>query len=266
MRTTTLLILAAVALAAAATSCSDYFDGTNLYFDFNKLDPLVKLVDADKDCGTITDEATCNLPDPPPKGHLGCTWKWVDDNDHTQGGTCQGTPAGLCADDDYIDGTRGFPAHSDQQPRYEYRAWATINGGPALLARFTVRECTVANTDNQLKKMITSIVYHRDPTYGYADRASKSAYYGVVDDVINAFPVGSAYMDTLVRMDNATEVFITEETLDAPETQGPDPRAVLMKGNLTQEGDVYSAVLSKLSLSGPSGHVTAIVVNRTSAW
>ena len=182
---------------------------------------------------------------------------WTADDQKALGET---PVAGFCADDAYA------AAHPEVAKPYEYQAWAMINGGPVRIARFTVRRCTSTFNDKQVKRMITSVHYTRDDKWGYPDRASASASYGVVDDVIDAFPVGAANFTTDVRFDGATEFFVTREPIDAPESDPPSIDQVLMKGTFTQNGDVYSAVLEKQTLNGPSGHVAAIVVNRISAW
>ncbi|HEY3359077.1 MAG TPA: hypothetical protein VGQ83_37855 [Polyangia bacterium] len=286
------LALAAVTLA----SCADYFDGTNLYFNFSKLQPLITLAPTDKDCAKITDQATCEKPGAPPLGHAGCGWG-LD----PKAGTCDGDPTtcagfkdqstcekpenngactwqqdptkfictgnqlnGVCADEAYI------AANPGQATDSEYRAWATINGGPVLLARFTVRECTFASGDKDLKNAITSIKYRRNAQTGYPAKATAtepaSGLYGAVDTSLNAFLVGMGYMTTEVRLGGATEIFITKEPLGAPETASPSA-IVIMSGPLHQEGDVYNARLDKVSTSlAASGNVTAIVINRSSAW
>jgi len=222
-----LALVVPVALAAlVGASCADSFTGTTLVFEFEGLPSLHRVDPADA---------------------------WSADN-----------PSGeLCADDAYA------AAHPDavddlgvnfQRP-FKYRAWATINQAPVLLAEFTVRECTVNYNDTVVKPAVTSVSYAREPKYGYPTGGSE--WYGVVNAVINSVPSGGATIATDVRLDQATEIFVTRD--DASAAADAMPGTVLMQGDLRRENLVYSATLAKVS-GRAFGLVTAIPADRGSAW
>jgi hypothetical protein len=163
---------------------------------------------------------------------------------------------GACADDAYL------AQHPDEDQQLEYNAWATLNGGPVLIARFTVRECTFVVTDTDVKKAVTSVRYSRDPD-GYPDPKTGSALYGVVNGIANALPSGGVAMKTDVRLDGASEIFVTREPVGRdPATATPTASAVLMEGDLVATSGVLKATLTK-RLGGASGAVTVVVVDRS---
>lgn len=161
---------------------------------------------------------------------------------------------GLCADDAYL------AEHPDQDRPLEYRAWATINGGPVLLARFTVRECSFVVSDAVIKNAVTTLSYARDES-GFPDARTGSDLYGVVDANINALPAGGVYMKTDVRLDKAREIFITRELRETDATAIPTASAVLMEGPLVATNGVLKAKLAK-RVGDASGAVTVVVVDR----
>ncbi len=226
------LPLALLALTAtvplAAGSCTDYFKGTTLVFEFDHLPALHRIALADM-------YTTSN-----PTGEK-------------------------CADDDYA------AAHPDdvddqgnlQQP-YEYDAWATINGAPVRLARFSVRECSLNSGDTTIKNAVTTVSYERLPPAQYQYPKRPSAWYGIVNQTVNSVPSGGATILTPVVIDQATEIFITREAAGVADTAGPEG-TLLMLGDVVHENLVYKATLAKVS-GGASGLVTAIPADRVSAW
>ena len=219
-------------LASCALSCGDYFRGTTLVFEFDRLPVLHKLNPQD-----------AYHPDNNPNGEL-------------------------CAEDAYV------AAHKNetdqygalyQQP-YEYHAWATINGAPVRLARFTVRECTVSIEDKEIKMAVTSVSYQRLPPeqLGYAKKPSQ--WFGVVNSTVSAVPASGAFIDTPVRIDeSATEIFVTREPENIADTLGPQG-PILMQGKLVPRGEgVYAATLTRVT-GVASGAVAAIPADRANAW
>lgn len=252
MRTLTLALLVAAALGAGA--CTDYFQGTTLVFEFDKLPSLHRLPP---------------LPETLPEGTTAADFAYEE----PVGGN-PGNPEGaLCADDDYV----ADPVHASMidtidvpyQQRFEYHAWATINDAPVRIARFTTRECTTSNQDTVIKNAITTVSFTRLSDAEYAYPKKPSQWYGVVNAVISSVPSGGATILTPVRLDQATEIFVTREVIpdDALEVDlASGPRGtVLMRGTPARVGLVYKATLAKVS-GAASGLLTAIPADRVSAW
>jgi hypothetical protein len=243
MRKLALALLVAAAALGAGT-CTDYFQGETLVFEFEKLPALHRLQPA---------------PDPLPEGANPLDYAY--DAKLNPGGA-------LCADDDYATN----PAHVDvldkinvpyQQP-FEYHVWATINDGPVRIAKFTTRECTTSNQDDVIKKAITTVSYVRLPDAEYAYPKKPSAWYGIVSDVVNSVPSGGATILTPVRLEQATEIFVTREDAGVADTAGP-MGTLLMRGDVVKKELVLTATLAKVS-GLASGLVTAIPADRVSAW
>ncbi len=226
--------LLALLAFTAVTGCTDYFQGTTLVFEFDQLDPLHQIKPED------------------------------------QYSTASGTGE-LCADDPYVASTWLDVNQFNQryQQPYEYHAWATINGGPVRLVRFTVRDCTINSGDFEIKPAVTTINYTRDPTYLSANSEDGSHFYGSVNYVSAPVVLGSATMNTEVRLEQATEVFVTREEIPADATEvdlATGPRGtLLMRGSLVRENQVITAKLDKVNGSA-TGLVTAIPADRVSAW
>jgi hypothetical protein len=227
------LLLATAGLLSTLVlgACASSFDGTNVYFEFQKLAPLQRLLDADK---TLNDQGVL-------------------------------AKAGICADDAYV--AQYGHDHPELFDAFEYHAWATMNGSPVRLARFTVRECTLANEDTGLKQAVTTVSFVRDDQTGYPKKGTGSQVFGVVDQTQNGYPMGGAYMTTGTRLGGATEVFITKEPVPAP---GEDldlrpPSLVLMGGTVAEVSGIITGTLEpRVGLA--HGMVTAIIVDRASAW
>jgi hypothetical protein len=244
MRKLTLALLVAAA-ALAAGSCSDYFRGMTLVFEFEKLPVLHRLP---------------ALPDPLPDGTA------PEDYAYAEGTNDAGAK---CADDDYVAVARHQEMVDDidvpYQQSLEYHVWATINGGPVRIARFVTRDCTTSAVDKIVKPAITTVSYTRlpDAEYGYPKKPSE--WYGIVNQVVSSVPSGGATILTDVRLDDATEVFITrEESATVTETSGP-MGTLLMQGAVEKSSLVYKVTLKKVSGSA-SGLLTAIPADRVSAW
>ncbi|MBI5482061.1 MAG: hypothetical protein HY906_24615 [Deltaproteobacteria bacterium] len=243
------LLVAAVALGS--DSCTDYFRGTTLVFEFDKLPALHRIPE---------------LPETLPDGLDATDFKY--DSTKNPDGTLKNPEGALCADDAYATA----PEHADmldeldvpyQQP-YEYHAWATINGGPVRLARFSTRECTTSNQDLTIKNAITTVSYVRLPEEQNAYPEKPSAWYGIVNAVVSSVPAGGATILTPVRLEQATEIFVTREDAGVSDDSGP-LGTLLMQGELATENLVMTATLKKVSGSA-SGLVTAIPADRVSAW
>jgi hypothetical protein len=233
MRKLTLAILVAAA-ALGVGSCADYFRGTTLILEFDKLPILHRILPADV---------------------------WSEDN-----------PTGaLCADDDYV---AAHPTETDDigslyQQRFEYHIWATINGGPVRLGRFSTRECTTSNQDTVIKGAVTTVSYVRLPDAEYAYPQKPSEWYGIVNAVVSSVPSGGVTILTDVRLEQATEVFVTRQAIPEGATEvdlatGPDG-TLLMRGELVKQDLVLKATLAKVS-GAASGLLTAIPADRVSAW
>jgi hypothetical protein len=225
------LMLAILAVLTALTggSCTDYFQGTTLVFEFSSLPVLHKIREVDQ-YSAVT-------------------------------GTGE-----LCADDPYVAKTRDEVDQFNnpyQQP-YEYHAWATINGGPVRLASFTVRDCTVNSADFEIKPAVTTLSYTREPTFLSANADDGSRFYGSCDYVSAPILIGSATLTTEVRLEQATEVFLTREAAGIGAEKGPEG-LLLMRGDLRRENQVFTATLDKVS-GNATGLVTAIPADRVSAW
>jgi hypothetical protein len=230
MRSLMLAILA-VLTALAGGSCTDYFQGTTLVFEFDNL-PVLHKIRAQDQYSAVT-------------------------------GTGE-----LCADDPYVaqtlDDVDDF-GNRYQQP-YEYHAWATINGSPVRLARFTVRDCSVNSADFEIKPAVTTPSYTREPAYLSANDADGSKFYGSCDYVSAPILIGAATMTTEVRLGQATEVFLTREGEGLADDAGPQPDGVLlMRGDLRRENQVFTATLDKVN-GNATGLVTALPADRVSAW
>jgi hypothetical protein len=233
MRTFMLAILAAL-IALGSTGCTDYFQGTQLVFEFDNLPVLKKIRPEDQYAATT--------------------------------GTGE-----LCADDTYVSQHLGQADQFNnlyEQP-YEYHAWATINGGPVRLARFMVRHCTVNSADTEIKPAVTTISYNREPAYLSADDKHGSQFFGSCNYVSAPILIGAATIYTEVRVDQATEFFLTREEVPEGQTEvnlanGPQG-TLLMLGNVVHENAVYTATLDKIS-GNATGMLTAIPADRSSAW
>jgi hypothetical protein len=210
--------LGALAALVGAASCTDYFDGTDLYFVLSgKLPIQDRIADAD----------------------------------------LTATPPVVCADESYL------VLHPEQRGAYEYHVWATVNGGPARLAKFTTRDCSYAALDPFSKPATTSVTYYRN-AFGYPDESKGSALYGVLSGLVNGFQIGGTHFATDVRLENATEVFITREPRGIPDTTPPNDY-VVMRGDLRVEGSTLSATLNPVN-GRADGTLVAIPVERSSAW
>ena len=229
MRSPMLALLAAVTVLAGG-SCTDYFKGTTLVFEFDSTLPKLHQLNP-------TDLANGDL----------------------------------CADDDYVKNhlTDVDQFNSPYQLPYEYHAWATINGGPVRLVRFSVRDCTVNSGDTEVKPAVTTVSYTREPAYLSANDKDGSLFYGAVDYFSAPVMLGGATMNTDVRLDQATEIFVTREEIPEGQTEvdlanGPQG-TLLMRGDLVHENQVFTAKLDKVT-GRASGLVTAIPADRVSAW
>jgi hypothetical protein len=228
MRSLMLAILAAL-IALGSTGCTDYFKGTQLVFEFDNLPVLKKIRPEDQYSATT--------------------------------GTGE-----LCADDTYVSQHLGQADQFNnlyEQP-YEYHAWATINGGPVRLARFMVRHCTVNSADTEIKPAVTTISYNREILYLSADDKHGSQFYGSCNYVSAPILIGAATIYTEVRVDQATEFFLTREAEGIGDDHGPEG-TLLMLGNVVHENAVYTATLDKVS-GNATGLLTAIPADRSSAW
>ena len=238
------LALAFLVAATAATGggCMDYFDGNTLIFEFEKLPVLHRLP---------------LPPDPFP----------TDANPLDYAYDAKLNPTGQkCADDDYA---AAHPEGVDnlgvpyQQP-YEYHAWATINGGPVRIAKFSTRECTTSNVDKIMKMAITTVSYTRLPEDQFAYPKKPSEWYGIVNSVVSSVPSGGATIRTPVRLEQATEIFVTREPAGVSDDLAPQG-ALLMRGDVVKDQLVLRATLAKVTGSA-SGIVTAIPADRVSTW
>jgi hypothetical protein len=156
------------------------------------------------------------------------------------------------------------------QQRFEYHAWATINDAPVRIARFVTRECTTSNQDDVFKNAVTTVSYTRVPDAQYAYPQKPSEWYGIVNGVVNNIPSGGATIRTDVRMEGATEVFVTKETIPDGATEvdlaaGPAGQLLMQGAVLKKSQGMMFATLNKVSGSA-NGIMTAIPADRVSAW
>lgn len=163
----------------------------------------------------------------------------------------------LCADDAY------FARRPPAEPLEEYDVWATIRGGPVRLARFVVRDCTTSVQDFEYKQAVTTVSYVREPRWGYPDEVAGSGWFGVVSGALT-IPIGGFALRTPVRVEDATQIFITREPEGVLDEAQPSSN-VLVSGLLERRGAVLFAELEKRS-GNAEGVVTVVVTSRETLW